>query len=142
MELWPIHLLMTYISTPSAMEWEADSERRETFEAVTEGMYTTPLRYTRLFPGIVENALCCVYRHGFVFVSAKKQPSPGLIGSPIIPQDLKALFRQHGIPIFAAFALFNPYHHLIGFNMFRSEFHHFAKSKAGTVNRGQQCSMF
>lgn len=52
MELWPIHLLITNISTPSSMEWEADSEHRETFEAVAEGMNTTAFSDARFPFGI------------------------------------------------------------------------------------------
>src|SRR5712692_6983837 len=79
-------------------------------------------------------------------VAARKQPAPrqqyaaAPAFHPPITQQLKQLQRQHGVAVFASFALLNPQQHALGVDIADLERDHLGDAQPGAVG-GSECRL-
>src|ERR1700716_4624336 len=94
--------------------------------------------------GGVDGAVELTGREWLDWVAAGNQPAPRQQYAaapafyPPITQQLKQLRRQHGVAVFASFALLNPQQHALGVDIADLERDHLGDAQPGAVG-GSEC---
>jgi hypothetical protein len=113
-------------------------------EAVPQRVHRHPLLDPGGLSGGVDGAIDLTGRERLDRVATGKQPAPRQQRAaapaldPPITQQLKQLRRQHGVAIFAAFALLDPQQHALGVDVADLECDHLGDAQAGAVGRAQR----
>ncbi len=115
-------------------------------EAVPQRMRRHSLPDPGGLGGGVDGAVELTGRERLDRVAARKQPAPrqqyaaAPAFHPPITQQLKQLRRQHGVAVFASFALLNPQQHALGVDIADLERDHLGDAQPGAVG-GSECRL-